>query len=113
MSGVSEKRTCRAVVFAYSAVGCECLKVLLEQGVDVRLLYTHRDDPGEVRWFDSVGDLARSCGLSVLTPDVLSGEVERVRSAAPDVIFSFYYRSLIPMSVLNLAPLQRDRKSVV
>lgn len=105
MSGVSEKRPCRAVVFAYSSVGCECLKVLLERGVDVRLLYTHRDDPGEVRWFDSVGDLARSRGLSVLTPDVLSGEVERVRSAAPDVIFSFYYRSLIPMSVLSLAPL--------
>ena len=95
----------RAVVFAYSAVGCECLRALLDAGVDVRLVYTHRDDPGEVRWFDSVEELAGSRGLTVLTPESLADEEARVRAAAPDVIFSFYYRSLIPMSILELAPL--------
>ena len=92
----------KAVVFAYSSVGCECLSVLLRRGVDIALVYTHQDDPNEERWFDSVYDLARSHGLTVLTEEP---SVERVREAAPDVIFSFYYRSMLPMSILGLAPL--------
>lgn len=96
----------RAVVFAYSSVGCVCLRTLLEGSVEVAAVYTHEDDPGEERWFDSVADLARDRGLAVLTPDLLDGaEEERIRALAPDLIFSFYYRSLIPERVLRLAPL--------
>ena len=92
----------RAVVFAYSSVGCQCLSVLLKRGVNVALVYTHQDDPNEERWFDSVHDLARSYSLDVLTAEPTT---ERVREAAPDVIFSFYCRSMLPMSILDLAPL--------
>lgn len=96
----------RAVVFAYSSVGCICLRALLERGVEVAAVYTHEDDPGEERWFDSVADLARARGLAVLTPERLDGaEEERLRALAPDLIFSFYYRSLIPERILRLAPL--------
>ena len=96
----------RAVVFAYSSVGCICLRALLEGGVEVAAVYTHEDDPGEERWFDSVADLARARGLAVLTPERLDGaEEERLRALAPDLIFSFYYRSLIPERILRLAPL--------
>ena len=96
----------RAVVFAYSSVGCACLEALLEGGVAVAAVYTHEDDPGEERWFRSVADLARSRGLTVLTPPLLGGaEEERLRALAPDLIFSFYYRALIPERILSLAPL--------
>ena len=96
----------RAVVFAYSSVGCVCLRTLLEGGVEVAAVYTHEDDPGEERWFDSVADLARDRGLAVLAPALLDGvEEERIRALAPDLIFSFYYRSLIPERILRLAPL--------
>ena len=97
---------CRTVVFAYSSVGCVCLRTLLEAGVEVAAVYTHEDDPGEERWFDSVADLARARGLAVLAPALPDGaEEERIRALAPDVIFSFYYRSLIPERILRLAPL--------
>ncbi|MDO4786064.1 MAG: formyltransferase [Fretibacterium sp.] len=95
----------RAVVFAYSSVGCVCLDALLDGGVEVAAVYTHEDDPGEERWFASVADRARSHGLTVLTPEALDAEEERIRALAPDLIFSFYYRSLIPERILNLAPL--------
>lgn len=84
----------RAVVFAYSSVGCVCLDALLEGGVEVAVVYTHEDDPGEERWFASVADLARSHGLTVLTPEALDAEEERIRALAPDLIFSFYYREI-------------------
>ena len=98
--------TPRAAVFAYSSVGCVGLEALLEGGVEVAAVYTHEDDPGEERWFRSVADLARSRGLTVLAPESLDGaEEERIRALAPDLIFSFYYRSLIPERILRLAPL--------
>ena len=95
-----------AVVFAYSSVGYACLEELLRARVPVAAVYTHEDDPGEERWFSSVRDLALSNGIEVFTPERLGeAEVCRVRSLAPDLIFSFYYRMVIPEAILKVAPL--------
>lgn len=92
-----------AVAFAYHDVGARCLQVLLDAGVDVRLVVTHRDDPAEGIWFASVERLARGRGLDVLVdPDAATLE-RRVREAAPDFLFSFYYRRMLPPALLALA----------
>lgn len=91
-----------AVVFAYSSVGYECLSVLLKRGVNVKLVYTHEDDPGETQWFSSVYNLAKSNNIPVRTD---SPSEEIVRGVNPDVIFSFYYRAMIDMKILDVAPL--------
>jgi methionyl-tRNA formyltransferase len=96
----------RAVVFAYSSIGYECLAYLLACGVDVAAVYTHEDDPTEEKWFRSVRELAEEKGLSVCVPDRLGEEeVQAIRDLRPDVIFSFYYRLVIPRAILELAPL--------
>ena len=93
-----------AVVFAYHDVGVRCLQVLLDAAIDVRLVVTHRDDPAERLWFASVAELARGQGLAtLLDPDPAELE-RRVRAAAPDFVFSFYYRRMLPPAVLALAP---------
>jgi len=93
-----------AAVFAYHDVGVRCLQVLLDAGIDVRLVVTHADDPAERVWFASVAELARSRNLQTLVdPD--PAEIERrVRAADPDFIFSFYYRRMLPPALLALAP---------
>ena len=92
-----------AVVFAYSSVGAECMKVLLSHpDVNIALVYTHEDDPNENRWFASVHDLAVEHGIDVLTSEPDYDTVNRIK---PDVIFSFYYRKIIDMKILSLAPL--------
>jgi methionyl-tRNA formyltransferase len=92
-----------AVVFAYHDVGVRCLQVLLDAGVDVRLVVTHRDDPAERVWFGSVAQRARERGLdTLLDPDAAVLE-RRVRQAAADFIFSFYYRRMLPPALLALA----------
>lgn len=58
-----------AVVFAYHNVGVRCLSVLLARGVNVALVVTHRDNPKENIWFDSVADLAALHGIPTITPD--------------------------------------------
>jgi len=94
----------RAVVFAYHNVGVRGLSVLLAQGVEVALVLTHADDPGEQIWFDSVADLARLNDLPVITPiDPNRPEViERVRACRPDWLFSFYYRRMLGSELLAL-----------
>jgi methionyl-tRNA formyltransferase len=93
------------VVFAYSEVGARCLSALLRGGVSVRLVVTHEDDPQEQRWFSSVADVARTAGCSVITPaDPATPEVQsQIAAIAPEFIFSFYYRRMLPATILALA----------
>jgi methionyl-tRNA formyltransferase len=95
----------RAVVFAYSEVGCRCLRELLDQNVEIPLLFTHADDPGENRWFGSVQELATSQGLRIETPDDPNTPQWLAAGAAvkPDFLFSFYYRHMLNKSWLSMA----------
>jgi methionyl-tRNA formyltransferase len=94
----------RAVVFAYSEVGVRCVRELLAQGVEIPLLFTHADDPGENRWFGSVRELARAQGLRVETPDTPNtpGWISEGRAANPDFLFSFYYRHMLDKAWLEI-----------
>jgi methionyl-tRNA formyltransferase len=94
----------RAVVFAYSEVGVRCVRELLAQDVQIPLLFTHTDDPGEQRWFGSVQELAGAQRLRVETPDdpnTLEWIAEG-RRARPDFVFSFYYRHMLNSAWLGL-----------
>jgi methionyl-tRNA formyltransferase len=92
------------VVFAYHDVGVRCLRTLLAHGVDVPLVVTHVDAPGENIWFDSVERHALWHGLEVLTPDNPNAPevIDRLRSQRPDFLFSFYYRSMLGGELLAL-----------
>lgn len=96
----------RAVVFAYSNVGDRCLRVLHAGGADVALVVTHRDHPNEKQWFSRVCDTADELGLSWIYGDDPQDPqlAESVAAARPDVIFSFYYRAMLPSALLALAP---------
>ena len=96
----------RAVVFAYHNVGDRCLRVLHAQGVDVALVVTHRDRPDENIWFQRVADTAAELNLSFVYGEDPADPAlaDAIRAAAPDVIFSFYYRAMIPADVLAIAP---------
>jgi methionyl-tRNA formyltransferase len=90
-----------AVVFGYGDIGVRGLAALLEAGLEVPLVVTHRDDPREARWYASLFDFSRDRGLAVLADPPIR-EVEN-RLGTPDFIFSFYYRSMLPMSLLGRA----------
>ena len=94
-----------AVVFAYHNVGVRCLLTLLAREVDVSLVVTHRDNPNETIWFDGVRDAAIERGIAVIMPDDANDPalLAAVESARPDFIFSFYYRHMLPPSLLALA----------
>ncbi|WP_300757564.1 formyltransferase [Janthinobacterium sp.] len=96
----------RAVVFGYHNVGVRCIKVLLAGGVDIALVVTHEDSPTENLWFESVVSLCQAEGIPYITPaDARSPELlAQVQQAQPDLMFSFYYRNMLPASILEVAP---------
>jgi len=94
----------RAVVFAYHNVGVRCLSVLLAHGVDVALVVTHRDNPKETIWFDSVAALAALHGIPTITPDDPNTPevIAQIRALQPEFYFSFYYREMLKRELLEI-----------
>ncbi len=91
------------VVCAYHNVGYRCLEELIRQDADVALVFTHDDSPSEEIWFASVRELAQKHGIPVMTSDInLRENVELMRELAPDLLLSFYYRSMIREEVLEI-----------
>ncbi len=93
-----------AVVLAYHDVGCRCLSVLLAHGVRIPLVVTHRDAPGENLWFGRVADLAALHGLTTVYAEDFDDAAlaARIAAEAPDFLFSFYFRRMLPAAVLAI-----------
>ncbi|VTU42753.1 formyltransferase [Variovorax sp. RA8] len=103
MSG-DRSRPARAIVFAYHDVGVRCLRVLLDAGVEVPLVVTHADAPGETIWFRNVAAVAAEHGLRCVTPEDPHDPalLAVARAAEPDFLFSFYYRQMLKPDWLQL-----------
>lgn len=100
------KAVASAAVFAYHDIGVRCLETLLELGLAVRLVVTHRDDVSEKVWFGSVAELAGRNGIQVITPTDVNADAvyEQVSECKPDFIFSFYYRQMLGQRLLDIPP---------
>ena len=94
----------RAIVFAYHDVGVRCLRAVLDAGIEVPLVVTHRDAPSETIWFGSVEAVAAEHGLHCVTPDDPHTPelLALAQQAAPDFLFSFYYRQMLRSPWLTL-----------
>jgi len=73
--------------------------------VEVALVVSHEDNPDETIWFESVAALCREHGIPCVTPadpttPALFAQIQRLQ---PDLIFSFYYRHMLPVTLLALA----------
>ena len=92
-----------AIVCAFSSVGTEALAGLLEAGIDVLGLYTYEQQKDEA-WFVPPAVLARERGIPVHVEPAFNadGVFEAIKAAAPDFLFSFYFREMIQQRFLDL-----------
>lgn len=95
----------KCVVFAYHNIGCVGIEKLLANGFEISAVFTHRDNPNENIWFNSVAELASRYNIPVFAPEDVNHPVwvNRIRAMAPDVIFSFYYRNMLHSDLLTIA----------
>ncbi|WP_233978055.1 bifunctional UDP-4-amino-4-deoxy-L-arabinose formyltransferase/UDP-glucuronic acid oxidase ArnA [Pectobacterium versatile] len=94
----------KAIVFAYHDIGCVGLEALKLAGYEIQAVFTHSDTPGENHFYASVAKAAAEMDVPVFAPEDINHPlwVNRIRELAPDVIFSFYYRTLLSDDILQL-----------
>ncbi len=94
----------KTIVLAYHNIGCRGLENLLRNGFQVTAVFTHKDDPRENIWFNSVAELAASKNIPVFAPDDINHPlwVQRIKNMNPDIIFSFYYRKMVKPAILDI-----------
>lgn len=97
----------RIVVFAYSQLGHDCLKYLIDNKENVVAVFTHDDNPNEHIWFDSVASLAALHNIETIRSPHPNTEffIKMIREKQPDIIFSFYYRNMICQEILDIPTL--------
>ncbi len=95
----------KTIVFAYHDMGCAGINALLKAGFTISAIYTHADTASENHFFGSVARIAAENSIPVYAPDEVNHPlwIDRIKSAEPDVIFSFYYRNLLCDDILNCA----------
>ncbi len=94
----------KCVVLGYHNIGCAGIKALIKNGFEVAAVFTHKDNPNENIWFDSVAELACAEGLPVFAPDDINHPVwvEKIKAIKPDIIFSFYFRDMVKSPILEI-----------
>jgi methionyl-tRNA formyltransferase len=99
-------RKARCVVFAYHEVGYACLSELLAMGVPIAALFTHPDNPAEEIWWRPCRELAHQHGIAVFETAAFDAAWQaRIAAMQPAILYSFFYRNLLPAALLNIAPL--------
>lgn len=95
----------KTVVFAYHDMGCTGITALLQADIEISAIFTHTDTKNENHFIGSVARLAAGHGIPVYAPDDVNHPlwIDRIKSMAPDVIFSFCYRHILSDNILNSA----------
>ncbi len=94
------------VLFAYHEMGYACMEQLLAMGAPIVALFTHQDDPREQVWWRSCVELAQRHSIPIHTPEQIDDSwMVRIEALKPAVIYSVYYRHLLPVRLLGLARL--------
>jgi methionyl-tRNA formyltransferase len=103
---VAQVEAALCVLFAYHEIGYACLAELIAIGAPIAALFTHEDSPREQIWWRSCAELARAKRIPVFMRKLIGDEaIARIAAMKPAIIYSFYYRDLLPDAVLQLAPL--------
>lgn len=95
----------KAVVFAYHDMGCLGINALVQAGYQIEAIFTHADSATENHFFASVARAAAEQEIPVFAPEDVNHPlwVDRIKTMAPDVIFSFYYRNLLSDDIIQCA----------
>ena len=96
----------RTVVFAYHNIGIVGLEALQRHQFDIEAVFSHQDDPQENVWFESVVQWARKNCIATFCPaDVNTPHwIAKIAEIKPEILFSFYYRSLLGREILRIPP---------
>lgn len=91
------------VLFGGQKIAADFLRHLTrEPGVEVSLVVSSETERDEAFGYTSLSAAANDLGVPAVNPDRVTEIVPRIESIQPDVIFSVYYRKILPASLLEI-----------
>ncbi len=92
------------VLLGYHNMGCRALDALLDEKVKVSAVFTHRDNPNENVWFDSLAELSKKNNIPVYFPEDINEEkwIRLLKEINPDLILSCYFRQMVKRPILDI-----------
>jgi len=94
----------KVVVFACQQIGVDFIRFLSTQdSVEISLVVTYELPLDETYGYESVSKFCNEKKITVINPKSVSDSVvEEVIAINPDVIFSIYYRKILPPALIEL-----------
>ncbi len=92
------------VLLGYHNMGCRALDALLDEKVKVSAVFTHKDNPNENVWFDSLAELSKKNNIPVYFPEDINEEkwIQLLEEINPDLILSCYFRQMVKRPILDI-----------
>ncbi len=92
------------VLLGYHNMGCRALKVLMDLGIEVPAVFTHKDSKKENIWFQSLAMQAQQNNIPVFFPEDINQKrwIELLQEISPKVILSCYFRQMVKDEILSI-----------
>jgi len=65
------------LLVSYPGASADAIRALLRHGFEVAAVFTHRDDPGENTWFESVADGPRAVRCKMTSSMICGAHIMR------------------------------------
>jgi methionyl-tRNA formyltransferase len=97
----------KVVVFGCQQIAVDFIRFIIDRdNVTLSLIVTYELPLDKTYGYESVIDEFSSSEIKVLNPRRVNSElVEEIRGIQPDIIFSIYYRQILPQSLLEIPTL--------
>ncbi len=83
-------------------MGVVGINALIRAGFKIPLVFTYENNSEEDIWFDSVSELCKKESIGFVVPQNpnTSEWIAKIKAQKPDIIFSFYYRTMLSEEIL-------------
>jgi len=103
---VKKKSRLKIVLFGCQQIAVDFIEFLSKQDVDLSLVVTYELPLDKTYGYSSVSELCKKLGINCEKPNrITESIVKKIEEINPDIIFSVYYRKILPIKILNIPDL--------
>ena len=93
----------KVVVFGCQQIAVDFIAFLKSKNVTISLIVTYELPLDKTYGYESVLDKFSSDKIELINPKRVDGDlISKIKSISPDIIFSIYYRKILPNSILKI-----------
>lgn len=93
----------KLVIFGCQQIAVDFIDFLIKKNIKISLIVTYQLPIDKTYGYDSVIDRYSGTDIEVQNPNSINSNlISKVKSINPDIIFSIYYRKILPKSLLRI-----------